>query len=237
MHAMSASAASPGAPRAFGAVVPVKPSCVAKSRLSPLGDRARVALAEAFAADTVAAVLECPLVQSVLVVTDDRGVAEALEALGAEVVPDGLGDDLNGSLVQGAAELARRRPELRPVVVCADLPALRPDQLATALASMPTDRMGIVADAAGEGTTVLAAPWPGSLEPRFGPGSRKAHLDAAAGEVDRADIPGVRRDVDTPADLVDAAQLGVGPRTASVLAGIPSAGRLRRPVPQVRAPG
>jgi 2-phospho-L-lactate guanylyltransferase len=234
MHAMSASSA--GAPRAFGAIVPVKPSAVAKSRLSPLGDQTRVALAGAFAADTVAAVLDCPLVRTVLVVTDDHAVAEVMRALGADVVPDGLGDDLNGSLLKGAAELARRDPALRPVVVCADLPALRPGQLADALGAMPADRTVIVADAAAEGTTVLAAPWPGPLVPRFGPGSRRAHLDAGAAEVDRADIPAVRRDVDTPADLAAAIVLGVGPRTASVLATTPHLSGLREPGPRVRTP-
>lgn len=207
-------------------MVPVKPPRVAKSRLSALGGPARAALAEAFAADTVAAVLQCRLVGAVLVVTDDRRVAEALDALGAGVVPDERRNDLNGSLRRGAAELARSRPELRPVVVCADLPALRPDQLARALDAMPGERMGLVADVAGVGTTVLAAPSNERLEPRFGPGSRAAHLDVGAADVDLPGIPGVRRDVDTPEDLTEAVALGVGPRTAFVLGTMPVLGHL-----------
>jgi 2-phospho-L-lactate guanylyltransferase len=187
-----------------------------------------VALAEAFAADTVAALLQCRAVGAVMVVTDDRGVAQALTALGADVVPDGCGDDLNGSLAQGAAEMARRRPSLRPAVVCADLPALRPDELARALDAMPADRMGLVADLGGGGTTVLSAPTSASLRPRFGPGSHRAHLREGARAVDLSDIDSVRRDVDTPEHLADAVALGVGSRTAFVLSAMTGPGDIAR---------
>ncbi len=217
-------------PVPFGAVVPVKPPRVAKSRLAPLGDRARAALAEAFAVDTVTALLACREVESVVVVTDDEGVADTFAALGAEPVPDGGGGDLNRSLARGVAELARHHPRLRPVVVCADLPALRPSEVGRALAAMPAGRMALVADAAGVGTTLLAGSAAGALDPSFGAGSRAAHLARGAVEVGLADIPTVRRDVDTPDDLADAVSLGVRARTALVLAA------LRGPGPGTSAP-
>ena len=52
-----------------------------------------------------------------------------------------------------------------------------------------------------------------SFDPRFGVGSRAAHLAAGAREV-VADVERLRRDVDTVADLTALAELGLlGPRT------------------------
>lgn len=203
----------------FGLLVPVKPTAVAKSRLSPLGDTARQALVVAFAADTVAAALACPLVSTVLAVTDDHVLAAQLAGLGARVLPDGTADDLNGSLVQGAAEVHRRWPELRVAALTADLPALKPEELARALAAASGQRLSFVPDAEGTGTTLLAAPSVELFSPRFGTGSREAHLALGGEELEPGDVPGLRRDVDRPEDLAAAAGLGLGPRTAAVLAG------------------
>lgn len=200
----------------YGVLVPVKPPAVAKSRLGPLGDPARAELAAAFAMDAVAAALDCPAVARVLAVTDDFRLATALRDAGADVVPDGVSDDLNGTLAQAAAELARRDPRLRLAALCADLPALRPEDLERALAAAPADAMGFVADADGSGTTLVTAPALQSFDPRFGEGSADAHRSAGAQEIELADIPSLRRDVDTPDDLVAALELGVGPRTSLV---------------------
>lgn len=207
-------AASPPPAPTTAVLVPVKRATRAKSRLAPLGDEARRRLAAAFAADTVTAVLACPGVARVLVVTDDHELADDLGRLGAEVIPDGA-DDLNGTLVQAAAEVHRRDPALRLAAVCADLPALRPEDLAAALAVAPADRVSFVADAARTGTTVLLAPGLEEFHPAFGPGSREAHLDQGALELDVPDAPGLHRDVDDPTDLADALALGAGARTSA----------------------
>src|SRR4051812_19683923 len=125
----------PSDAHAFGVVVPVKQAAVAKTRLQPLGDEVRRELVGAFAVDTVVAVLDCPLVERVLVVTDDIALALAMRDLGVHCVPDGESGSLNASLRQGAAELLRLSPGLRPVALCADLPALRGHDLAAALAA------------------------------------------------------------------------------------------------------
>jgi 2-phospho-L-lactate guanylyltransferase len=207
-------------PPRYGVVVPVKPPDVAKSRLLALGDEARRQLVVAFAADTVTAAMESSLVDVVLVVTDDFRLARGLCDLGADVLPDGTSDDLNGSLVQAAAELNRRRPDIRIAALCADLPALRPEELTRALATAPDDRPAFVADAQGAGTTTLVAPTLEVFTPRFGPGSRSAHLSVGAHEIDLDGIATLRRDVDTPADLAEAVALGVGPRTSMVTTGL-----------------
>ncbi len=199
----------------YAVLVPVKRPAVAKSRLGGLGDRARVDLAHAFAVDTVAAVQACLLVARVLVVTDDHLLAAWMAEQGADVIPDGA-SDLNGTLVQAAAEMHRRDPHLGLVALCADLPALRPSELASALGATDPARMSFVADQERTGTTAVVAPTLETFRPSFGPGSRRQHLEADAFEVDRVDVPGLRRDVDDPDDLVAAIKLGVGPRTSMV---------------------
>jgi len=203
-----------------GVVVPVKRTDIAKSRLSPLGDEVRRGLGVAFAKDTVAAALATPGVALVLVVTDDHLLAASLAELGAQVVPDAVTDDLNGSLVQAATEVERRAAGVWPVAVCADLPALRPAELAAALRGASCAGPSFVADAEGEGTTAYVAPTPAQFAPRFGAGSRAEHLAADARELLLTDVPSLRRDVDTPSDLSAAARLGLGPHTASVVAGL-----------------
>lgn len=197
----------------YAALVPVKPPAVGKSRLRGLPDDDRRALAEAFALDTVAACLAADLVVEVLVVTDDVMFSTHLSALGAAAIPDGVTGDLNGTLRQAAAEAHRRWPQLVPVALCADLPALRSADLDEVLGRPTTADPWFVPDAAGVGTTLYAAAYD-EFDPRFGPGSRDAHWDSGAREV-RDAAPSVRRDVDDLDDLRAALTLGVGSRTAA----------------------
>jgi 2-phospho-L-lactate guanylyltransferase len=202
-------------PAPFGAVVPLKPAAVGKSRLAPLGQDVRRELVHALAADTVAAVLACPLVEAVVVVTDDAVAARELRALGAVVVPDRRPGRLNRTLELGVADLMRLHPLLRPVAVCADLPGLSSAELADALRLAPLEASAFVADADGVGTTAYLAPTPALFHPRFGEASRAAHL--AAGAVELAAGPSLRRDVDTPEDLAATCASMTGPRTSSVV--------------------
>jgi 2-phospho-L-lactate/phosphoenolpyruvate guanylyltransferase len=200
----------------FAVLVPVKPPAVGKSRLAGLdGGAARRRLAEAFAQDTVLACLRASSVAEVLVVTDDASFSHVLSALGCAAIPDGVSGDLNATLRQAAAEARRRWPDLVPVAVCADLPALRADDLDELLGRIGDRTPAFVPDAAGVGTTLYVARH-GEFDPHFGPGSRAAHLEAGARELVDAP-PSVRRDVDDPADLAQAVELGVGPSTAVAL--------------------
>src|SRR5690606_4797002 len=105
-------------------------------RLGRMPDDSRRALATAFALDTVSAASAVPSVAAVLVVTDDAALAGRLAGQGHAVIPDG-GTDLNDSLVQAAAEVRRRWPRARPVVLLADLPCLTPEDLTEALDLLP----------------------------------------------------------------------------------------------------
>ena len=203
---------SPAQPTRYACVVPVKPPARGKTRLSDLPDAVRRELAAAFALDTVAACLSSAYVGAVLAVTDDAAFSAELGALGCVCIPDGVTGDLNGTLRQAAAEARRRWPDLAPVAVCADLPALRATDLDAALDAVGPGPAYVV-DADGTGTTLYTA-GSGAFEPRFGPGSAAAHaLDAVAlGGL----LAPLRRDVDDLGGLQAARALGLGPRTEAV---------------------
>jgi 2-phospho-L-lactate/phosphoenolpyruvate guanylyltransferase len=207
-------------------VMPVKVLARAKSRLAVLAGPRRSELALALASDTVCAVLNCPEVARVVVVTADPMAGPRLGALGAHVVadePPGLAGGLNAALAHGAAIAIRRWPGTGIAALAADLPALRPAELGRALRGAAIQRAGagtasaaFVADAAGVGTTLYAAPPGTAFMPRFGGASRARHAASGGHELDLPDIPGLRRDVDTPEDLRAALALGVGARTAAL---------------------
>jgi len=197
-------------------VIPVKVLARAKSRLAVLAGSRRGELALALATDTVAAVLACREVSHVLVVTDDAVAGEALSVLGACVIPDEPGDGLNAALTYGASVAGRRWPEAGIAALSADLPALRPGELGRALRAASAWPSAFVPDAQGSGTTLYAAAPGVAFAPRFGVRSRALHASGGTVELDLADVPGLRRDVDTPADLREVVTLGAGARTAMV---------------------
>ncbi len=199
-------------------VVPVKPLARAKSRLTGVDGRRRAELALAMAADTVAAASAAEPVGIVIVVTDDPDVADTAGELGAVVLADAPGAGLNEALAYGAAYSQARWPTSGRTALAADLPALRPAELTTALAAAGAASQAFVPDADDTGTTLYAA-MPGTpFRPLFGAGSRRRHLAAGATELAMAGLAGLRRDVDTLDDLRLAAAIGLGPRTLAALA-------------------
>jgi 2-phospho-L-lactate guanylyltransferase len=209
---------SQATPLSWSLVIPVKVLALAKSRLSELAGPRRAELALAMAADTVAAVVACPAIAVVIVVTDDAAAGAELAGLGAVIVPDEPAAGLNPALVFGAAYAAGRWPGRGRAGLAADLPALDPAEIGRALAAASRWPEAFVPDAAGSGTTLYTAGPAAEFCPRFGPGSRDRHRAGGAAELDLADVPGLRRDVDTPADLRSAAGLGLGPRTSALAA-------------------
>ena len=216
-------------PASWTVLLPLKPLTAAKTRLDH-PDRSAIALA--MAQDTVAAVLAAgdDLVAEVIVITDDPRARAALAGLDQPAAPrqrprlllvaDEPASGLNPALAHGARLARQRRPGCGVAALSADLPALRPDELRTALRAAPPGARAVLADAAGTGTVLLAAAPGQPLDPAFGPGSHAAHLGSGAvdltGELAGA-VPGLRRDVDTLADLAAARALGVGPATAGAL--------------------
>jgi 2-phospho-L-lactate/phosphoenolpyruvate guanylyltransferase len=202
----------------WSVLIPVKVLAQAKSRLADLAGPRRAELALALACDTVTAVLACEAAAQVIVVTDDPAAGAALAGLGALVIPDEPRDGLNAALRHGAAHSAARWPGCGTAALSADLPALRPAEIGRALRAASAWPTAFVADAAGDGTTLYTARPGAAFRPAFGLASRARHAAGGAAEVDLQGVPGLRRDVDTPADLRDAAALGLGPRSAPLAA-------------------
>ncbi|WP_251095100.1 2-phospho-L-lactate guanylyltransferase [Streptomyces sp. Caat 7-52] len=202
-------------------VIPLKPLTQAKSRLADTaGDGLRPGLALAFAQDTVGAALACAAVSDVAVVTDDELAGRKLAALGARIVPDSPAGGLNAALAHGAAVVRETHSRTPVATLNADLPALRPAELAVVLGAAAEFPRAFLADAAGLGTTLLAAGPDGELRPEFGIDSRSRHRSSGARELEVAGVDSVRQDVDTGDDLRAALALGVGPYTAAVSAGL-----------------
>lgn len=242
----SGPASRPGPAPGWTLVLPLKGGPGAKSRL-----RAGPGLAAAIAADCLDAVLACPAVSRTIVVTADAATAATAAAAGALVAGESRpGDGLVAAVRDGvtaalgpAVPLPAGGPRAVPGgaddgraaggpvgVLLGDLPTLRPEDLSAGLAAVaaalrehPGAPMAVVPDAAGTGTVLLAARLGGDLDPAFGPGSLAEHVRRGAVLVE-VDLPRLRQDVDTPADLDTALDLGVGPRTAAALACARSAG-------------
>jgi 2-phospho-L-lactate/phosphoenolpyruvate guanylyltransferase len=200
-------------------VIPVKPLALAKSRLADTAaDGLRPGLALAFAEDTVAAALACAAVRDVAVVTDDTLAGHALGVLGARVVPDAPRAGLNAALAHAASVVRHSCPDAPVAALNADLPALRPLELARVLDAAGEFPRAFLADAAAIGTTLLAVRPGRELLPAFGADSRTRHRASGAEELGLTAVDSVRQDVDTGADLRAALALGVGPRTAAAAA-------------------
>lgn len=194
-------------------VIAVKRLSAAKSRLrGAVPDEWHQALALAMVRDTVTAVLRAAEVGRLLVVTDDPAAAEAATALGAEAAPDRPDAGLNTAFAYGADVLAG--PAGPRAALAGDLPALTGADLGEALRG--AHRRSFVADAAGTGTVLLAAPAGVALDPRFGVGSAAAHAASGAWPL-AGDWPGLRQDVDIPADLREVLALGAGAHTCGLL--------------------
>jgi 2-phospho-L-lactate/phosphoenolpyruvate guanylyltransferase len=202
-------------------VITVKTLDRAKSRLlgaadGGLGDRvAHEALALALVRDTAAAAAATPNVRRVLVVTSDPTVSATLTADGIATTPDLPDRGLNAAVAHGAELLLLDDPTATVGALQSDLPALRTEDLAKALAEADGHR-GFCADRQGTGTTLLVAAAGGPLDPRFGPGSAGAHTGSGAVLIG-TELPSLRCDVDTAEDLALACALGVGRHTAAVV--------------------
>jgi 2-phospho-L-lactate guanylyltransferase len=196
-------------------IVPVKTLALAKSRLDGSADATRrTHLMRAFAVDALRAAAACEAVARVYVVTDEPG----FDVHGATVLPDEGDGDLNAALRAAALRVRLADPGVAVAAMCADLPSLRPDDLRDGLAAGLSPRW-FVADAAGTGTTMLAAAPGTDLDPHFGVGSARRHEESGAVPV-RAAATSLRRDVDTDDDLADAIGLGVGVHTRTALAAL-----------------
>ena len=208
--------------------MPVKPQQAAtppKSRLVAPPGTDHLALALAFALDTISAAAQAVGADRVYAVTAGGRARAAIAGLGVQLVDD-PGGGLDAAVRHGVTVARREHPQAGVAVLLGDLPALRPAELVLALASAGRHRRAVVPDHTGNGTVLLTAradaPATGPaglvVHPRFGPDSAQRHTAAGHTRLE-LDSPGLRSDVDDRQGLLAALALGVGPHTRAALAG------------------
>jgi 2-phospho-L-lactate guanylyltransferase len=177
-------------------VVPFRATS-AKRRLQGLTKEARVELAHRM----LGTVIQAGVAVGPTVLVTEEGATDA-RAIAAEHGAQVVDDPGRGQGPAVAAGLLAV-PEWPVVVANADLPELQPRDLLALLGAMPAD--GIAIAPAPDGTTnAIALAKPGLFEPLYGPGSAGRFLVRASErgiEAVGLDIPGIARDVDTPAEL------------------------------------
>lgn len=201
-------------PLRWSVVIPVKPASRGKSRLDVPGVE-RSALARAIALDTIAAAAACERVAQVVVVTEDGGlVLQAVDIPGLRFVPEDEPAGLDAAVATGMAT-AEGMPR---AALLGDLPALRPDDLAAALDAASQHDRAVVADADGTGSTLVTARAGIAWSSAFGADSFARHRALGCVALEITDASTLRHDVDDLEQLIAARSLGVGARTAALLA-------------------
>jgi 2-phospho-L-lactate guanylyltransferase len=185
-------------------VLPAKSLARGKSRLRPvLAEESRATFARDLLAHVLQTLRACAM-DGVLVATDGDDVAELARAHGASVRRDAGEGSLAAVVDHALADVASRGARAA-LVLMADLPLLRPEDVAALLAALPEDGVALVPDHLGHHTNALAMAPPGALATCFGrPDSFAAHCAAArqAGlRVAVVDNERIAFDVDGPEDL------------------------------------
>jgi 2-phospho-L-lactate/phosphoenolpyruvate guanylyltransferase len=195
-------------------VIPFKGAPDGKSRLSEfLGPEDRAALAQAFLEDVVEVALAVSCVSDVFVVTPGRpALPEAVQ-----VVAD-PGNGLNAAVQEAVLSARESDEDAWIAVLTGDIPLVQVRDLEEALGAALEHDLGMVADNEGTGTTMLTSAPTANLEPRFGIGSRTAHLSHGFSEIGIPVDSALRFDIDTLADIESAeARGGFGEATYTVL--------------------
>ena len=199
------------------ALVALKRTDMAKSRLTMVPGPLRRRLAWTMALDTLRALTA---VLPVIVISNQPQLAARLsrEQISARVLAESVTAGMNAALRQG--EKAAAIAGFSSTLACVgDLPALRPDSIRAVLAAAINGRRAFVADASGTGTTMLIAS-DTELQPHFQGRSAAGHRESGAVALGAAELGGpladARRDVDSEVDLYDAYFIGLGPSTAQL---------------------
>lgn len=192
------------------AIVPIRGLETAKTRLGgDLDPEERLALVTELLRRTMTATRDARRIDGTILVTKDpaaAGVAAEHGAVGLVERAPGLNE-----AIEAARSVAIAREATAILVLPADLPAVAAeyvDALVETAATFhaPAGLVATVPDRHGEGTNVLIVSPPETIEPAFGPDSRRRHARAAAGAGARyveLDSP-LDLDLDTAADLVEA---------------------------------
>lgn len=185
------------------AIVPAKALDQAKGRLAAiLTESERRELALAMLEDVVLALQAVALIDDVVVVSPDVEVIATASALNAKSIEEPASVRGINQALSFALDSLEPKPDAL-VVVLADVPEIRPADVADALARLP-DRGLVICPSHDKGTGLLAMRPAGLIPFRFGPLSFSLHKREAAAqklpiEVVRAES--IARDIDSSDDL------------------------------------
>ncbi|MGH8327119.1 MAG: 7,8-didemethyl-8-hydroxy-5-deazariboflavin synthase CofG, partial [Steroidobacteraceae bacterium] len=176
----------------------VKSRASGKSRLADeLPQARRRLLIESMLSHVLDTLRATPEVDQVALVSPEREERPETVAFVDE------GGGLNSALAD-AARQAAARGATRLVILHADLPRVRPEEVTALIEQAGTSGVAIAPDHRGTGTNALCLPLPLPLELGFGPGSFERHLrEAAARGLTPAVVrlPGLAFDLDELDDL------------------------------------
>jgi 2-phospho-L-lactate guanylyltransferase len=184
-------------------VLPVKRFCEGKTRLAGVLDaNERAALARALCQHVLRVLAGCSALGGALVVTDGEEVAALARGQGAEallVAAASLGE----AVESGLAEVARRGAGAA-LVLMADLPLVRGEEIDALLGRLVDADVVLAPDRRGQGTNALALVLPPQLPLAFGQaGSFPWHVTEVETRRLRLAVQeslGVGLDVDEPED-------------------------------------
>jgi 2-phospho-L-lactate guanylyltransferase len=212
------------------ALVPAKTLVEAKGRLaSALSENERRDLVLAMLEDVLTALARVPAIDSVSVVSPDNDVLHLAAQLGANPIAESAGvRGMNQALTRALSAMSPQLDTL--VVVLADLPEISPADVGTAIDTLP-ERGVLVCPSDDGGTSLLAVRPPNVIPFSFGPRSAAAHRQAAEGagvEYRELTLDSLRRDVDSPQDLLRLLDHSQGGATQRLLAPLELGERLRQ---------
>ena len=192
-------------------LVPVKDLTRAKQRLEAVLDQpARTQLACAMLQDVLDALASWRAHPLVSVVSSDPFACEQAAARGFAVIPDNVNESETAA-IDMATEFCRQRGAEFTLVIPADIPLVRAEELANVMGAAPDKGSVLVPAADGRGTNAILRRPPALFPLRFGNDSFKPHVAAARATQTEClvlSFPGIGLDVDNPADL---AQLAAAP--------------------------
>ncbi|MEC3909124.1 2-phospho-L-lactate guanylyltransferase [Sphingobium sp. CR2-8] len=173
------------------AVIPFKGSAARKTRLAGLfSPKQRDRLSYAMLEHTIAVLASCYAVREIAVLSDMRP-----SGWDGRLIND-RGQGLNTEL----GSLTRSPSIRRLLIIHADLPLLKPQDIADLLDVAGQTSMAIAPDHIGTGTNAIALNDPTGFAFGFGPDSFVWHVEAGRGRAGIVRRTGLALDMDTPDD-------------------------------------
>lgn len=207
------------------AAVPVRSLWGSKRRLAPLlTPSERAALSACLLRGVLRALQAVPEIARIVVVSPDPAARALAAAHGAATLCDPpapcTAEGTLNAAVDAVGQQAAARGAQGLLVLPADLPLLRPSDVAAVLAAPPPPPGLVLVPTADGGTGALFRTPADALPACFGPASAERHLAAAAARHVRARVlwrARLARDCDAPADLLALATAPVSAELRALL--------------------